>query len=323
MENSMKRIVLVVLVGMFFSTPGYAAERVEVFVSIAPIQWLVEKVGQERVNSHSLVSTGQEPHTFEPTPKQIGRLSQAKIWFTTGLQFEHQLYSRIENINKTLKIVDITGSISKLPMNGEKYHDDQANAMEAEHGHQDEHQHADDDGEHGDVHHEKAHEHGEYDPHVWLSPPNLKIMADEIAKTLAAADKAAGDFYTKNAKALHEKLDAVHARITTLLQPYAGSSFFVYHPSFGYFADTYGLKQRAVEVDGKAPTPRQLKRLIEHARQKEMQVIFVQPQFDPKSADAIAQAIGGNVVPLNPLHGHVIENLMTMAENISSAMAKE
>jgi len=334
----MKKILLIFFFVIFMNTPGHTTERIEVFVSIAPIKWLVEKVGQERVVTRSLVATGQEPHSFDPTPKQIARLSRAKIWFTTDLEFEQQLHAKIANINKALNIIDITDNVTKLPMTAGEHHgehtDDEqtghghedanhhGNNDEAEHGHEDAHHHGHDDGKTEEHHHNAHHEHGEYDPHVWLSPLNLQIMADEIARALAAIDNEAAAFYQNNAQALHEELSGVHARVTTLLRPYAGTPFYVYHPSFGYFADTYGLEQRAVEVEGKAPTPRQLKQLIAQAKQQNMRVIFVQPQFDPKSANAIAQAINGNVVPLDPLHEEVTENLMTMAEKISSAMAK-
>lgn len=318
----MKKILLILIATIFMSTPGHTTERIEVFVSIAPIKWLVEKVGQERVVTRSLVATGQEPHSFDPTPKQIARLSKAKIWFTTDLEFEQQLHAKIANISKSLNIIDITDNVTKVPMTAGEHHAEHADDKQTGHGHEDAHHHGHDDGKTEEHHHNAHHEHGEYDPHVWLSPLNLQIMADEIAQALASIDNEAAAFYQNNAQALHEELSGVHARVTTLLRPYAGTPFYVYHPSFGYFADTYGLEQRAVEVEGKAPTPRQLKQLIAQAKQQNMRVIFVQPQFDPKSANAIAQAINGNVVPLDPLHEEVTENLMTMAEKISSAMAK-
>lgn len=319
----MKKSLLLAAAAMFLSTTAYAAERVDVFVSIPPVQWLVDNIGREKVNTHILVAAGQDPHTFEPTPRQIATMSKSKIWFTSGLEFEEQLHAKIANISDSLEIIDITDNIDKLPMTAGLHHQDHAPEAQDRHGHDHNHQQAANDHRQQDHQHERhqAHGNGNDDPHVWLSPPNLKIMAEEIAQALTAADREAGDFYTRNAQALHEELDAAHSRIAAMLKPYAGSSFYVYHPSFGYFADTYGLEQRAVEIEGKSPMPKQLKQLIAQAKQEKMRVIFVQPQFDPKSARAVARAIGGNVVPLDPLQGEVIENLMTMAQKISSAMA--
>ena len=99
-----------------------------------------------------------------------------------------------------------------------------------------------------------------------------------------------------------------------------GRSFFVFHPSFGYFADDYGLEQVAVETGGSEPSARQLARLIREARDAEVRVIFVQPQFSRKSAETIASEIGGAVVPIDPLARDYIENLERMARAVEEGL---
>ena len=159
----MKKILLLLTLVIFMSTPGHTTERIEVFVSIAPIKWLVEKVGQERVVTRSLVATGQEPHSFDPTPKQIARLSRAKIWFTTDLEFEQQLHAKIANISKALNIIDITDNVTKLPMAADEHHAEHADDGKAGHGHEEANNHGHD-SKTEEHHHNTHHQHGEYDP---------------------------------------------------------------------------------------------------------------------------------------------------------------
>ena len=99
-----------------------------------------------------------------------------------------------------------------------------------------------------------------------------------------------------------------------------GKPFFVFHPSFGYFADDYGLEQIAVETGGSEPSARQLARLIDQARSSDVRVIFVQPQFSRKSAETVAAEIGGAVIPIDPLARDYIENLEQMARAVEEGL---
>ena len=282
------------ITSMAFSAP------MEVFVSIPPQKWLSDQIGGTLVTTHVLVDKGQDPHTYEPTPKQITALSQAKLYFTLDLEFEGQIIPKLEQTVPSLHMIDTADSIPKIAMT-EHEHD--------EHGHND---HVKTKEEH--------HHHEDFDPHVWLSPLNLKIMAADMAKALIAADPANRLTYEKNLLEVSKTLDQLHQQITQELAPFQGASFYVFHPAFGYFAHTYHLQQKAIETGGKSPSPRQLSSLITEAKTNKARVIFVQPQFDPKSASAVANAINGEVVPLDPLAEDVITNLKTMTRKIKMAL---
>ncbi|WP_167506078.1 metal ABC transporter solute-binding protein, Zn/Mn family [Desulfosediminicola flagellatus] len=293
----MKKILLLLLISLCFLAGSSSYAAVEVFVSIPPQKWLVDKVGGEQVTSRVLVGEGQDPHTFSPTPRQMAALSRAKIWFIMEMEFEEQLVKKVKQVAPDLQIIDIAHHVQKI------------SAVEDEHG--EEH--------HG---HDDHNDHEAKDPHVWLSPPNLMIMAEEISETLAQVDTANRSVYSANLADVKAELLLLHKENSKKLAPYSGNSFYVFHPSFGYFASAYGLKQEAVETGGKSPGPRQLSKLIAQARAEKVKVIFVQPQFDPKSARAVAAAIGGEVVPLNALAADVAGNLKIMATKIEAALAK-
>jgi zinc transport system substrate-binding protein len=273
-----------------------ADATVNVVVSIAPQKWLVSRVGGEAIDSEILVPAGQDPHTFEPKPRQIARLAKARLYFTVGLPFEERLREKIDDAGIPVRFKNSAAGIVKIPC--------------PEYGHED-----------GDVHPDQ-HD-GKDDPHVWLSPANLMVMAQNIAQALSEADPANARPYANNLKKLQEELAALDRDIAGRLKAFAGASFYVFHPSFAYFARDYGLRQEAVEIEGKSPSPKQLQHLINEARKNKARVVFSQPQFDPKSAEAVARAIHGRVVPLDPLAYEVAANLNLMADSIAAALSHE
>lgn len=252
-----------------------------VFVSIPPQAGLAEMMAGDSVNIVTLVGEGQSPHAYEPTAKQLTQLGEAEILFTIGVPFEQALLNKIKPLYPKLKIVETDAGIQKRAM---------------PHAHHGEH---------------CTHEHGQPDPHVWLSPENCAVISASLFKELAplGADEAS---YTQ----LKNTLTDLHTEISKKLEPYHGSRFYVFHPSFGYFADRYGLKQIPIELEGKSPSPRQLAELIEQAKEDQVKIIFVQKQFPSGSADAVAKAIGGSVIFLDPLAEDVVDNLRKISEAI-------
>ena len=264
-----------------------AAKTLELFVSIPPQKFLADRLGGDRVRTRVLIGEGKSPHLFHPSTRQLVALSQARLFFAIDMEFERILIDKLRHTS-TLQIVNSVQDITKQVFPGHDSHD----------------------------------EHGELDPHVWLSPPNLVKMAVTMATAMSEADSENAAYYTANLERLQEEFKALDTKIAAELIPFAGASFYVFHPSFAYFARRYNLHQEAVEVEGKAPTPKQLSGLIKQAREENVKVIFVQEQFDPRSANSVAQAIGGKVRPLNPLAENVMENLLVMAETIRSGLSQ-
>ena len=165
-----------------------------------------------------------------------------------------------------------------------------------------------------------THEHGEKDPHVWLSPDNLIQLADRFRQCFEQLDPEQAAVYQKNYDRYVQQLKQLDAEISRQLAPFSGSRIYVFHPSYGYFCDVYNLQQVPVELEGKSPSPRQLVALIEQAKADGVQVLFVQKQFPVDSAQAIAKAINGRVIPLDPLAEDSIANLRLMSESIAQAL---
>lgn len=163
---------------------------------------------------------------------------------------------------------------------------------------------------------------GGTDPHVWMNPVLVKKQAENICDALCSALPESADYFRTNLELFQADLDGLDKAIAKALKPVMGENIFVFHPVFGYFADQYGLTQMAVEVEGKAPKGKALADFIKQARAAKARVIFVQPQFDTRTAEKIANAINGVVIPLDPLARDYVNNLMAMAQTIKKAFMK-
>jgi zinc transport system substrate-binding protein len=308
--------------------PGdcFATGKLPVYVTILPQKYFVQQIGKDLVDVQVMVQPGTDPHTYEPKPQQMVAISKAQVYFAIGIEFEEAHLNKITSTNSELKVIHTDQGIEKLAMAADHHHDDD----HAEEDHESEHQ----EGEHREDHsdHEKGQHHGEaahdedhddhagLDPHIWLSPPLVKIQAQNILAALQEADPANRSSYEANFKDFIKRIDQLDADFKNTFAENKGMQFMVFHPSWGYFAHAYGLKQIPIELEGKNPKPAQLKELIEHARQKGIKVIFVQPQFSSQSAEVVAREIGGQVVFADPLAEDWAANLQEVADKFQAAL---
>ena len=159
------------------------------------------------------------------------------------------------------------------------------------------------------------------DPHIWLAPPLVMLQARNIPDGLLKVDPDQREVYEAKYDRFISELVALDIKIINQFKgTNQGARFMVYHPSWGYFARAYGLKQIPIEMEGKNPTARELHDLIRMARRDGIRVIFVQPQFSTKSANTIAKAIGGQVMFADPLALNWAENLEEVAAGFASAL---
>ncbi len=266
-------------------------EPIRVVVSVQPQAYFIERVGGEYVDVEVLVGPGRSPATYEPTPQQMVRLQQADLYFSIGVPFESGLLPKVRGLHSDLRLVDMRSGI------------DDSSAVDQHEPH----------AGHG-------HDHGGVDPHVWLDPAKVKVMARTVFQELTDLHPQHESLFQDNLQLFLNDLDSVDVRIRRRLSDVQGKTFYVFHPAYGHFARAYGLNQVAVEIDGKKPGPAQLADVIKHARRDKVGVIIVQPQFAQKSAETIAAAIGGEVLSLDPLAYDYLTNLEAMADKLARVL---
>ena len=159
----------------------------------------------------------------------------------------------------------------------------------------------------------------ELDPHIWTTPLNVKIIAKNIYKALSTLDKNGTTYYKQNLDNYLKELDRLDSKIRDILKDIPKeSSFMVFHPAWGYFARDYGLKELAVEINGKEPKPRELIRVINEAKRAKVKAIFTQPEFSDKSAKIIADTLKIRVIKASPLAKNLADNLLNLARAIAN-----
>jgi zinc transport system substrate-binding protein len=127
--------------------------------------------------------------------------------------------------------------------------------------------------------------------------------------------------YEKNYNNFIKELEVLDAEIRGVFKGKGkGVEFMVFHPAWGYFAQAYGLKQIAIEIEGKEPKPAELQYLIQYAKERGIKIIFVQPQFSWQLAQAIAKSIDGQVVFVDPLAADWFKNLHQVAARFKAAL---
>ena len=148
----------------------------------------------------------------------------------------------------------------------------------------------------------------------------MKTIADTTAKALQTLLPHESSAIKNRLAELHKALDDTDALVGNALGPLAGRTLLVFHPAYGYFTRRYGLVQKAVELDGKDPSARRLATVVDEMRQQPVPALFIQPQFSRSSAERIANALGCELVELDPLSGDYLANLETMADRIVRAL---
>jgi len=256
-----------------------------VFVSILPQKYFIDRIGGEHVNVSVMVGTGQNPATYEPSPKQMALLSKAELYFRIGVPFEGIWIDVIKELNINLNIIECCTELRSI-------------ALE-EHAH----------GNHNEGKNVA-------DPHVWTSPDNAKYIAFKIKKALIdiLPDHKAEleDNYSKLILELSKLDQDIRLRLAYLDNRY----IVVSHPSWGYYADAYNLIQLPIELDGKEVYAKSLTKLIEFSRSKKINRVFVQKQFNKSSAEILAKEIDAQVIELDPLAEDYIANLYHVTDAI-------
>lgn len=283
------------------------AAPINVAVSIVPEQYFVEQIGGDHVNVDVIVPPGAEPDTYAPKAMQMRKLAKTDLYFPMGVPFENAWQKRIAGVNADMKVVPLYQRVCRRQFpEGMGEHD---------------HGHGHDSDQHS-AHHDHANpcRPERADPHIWMSPTLVRIMAGTIRDTLIEQDPAHKADYEHNFRQFAQHINDIDSQILKALEGLKSNTFLVYHPAFGYFARSYGLKQLPVQVHGTDPTPTQLAKIIKQAKASDIKVVFVEPQFSKRAAETVAKEIGGQVVAVDPLAKDWGRNLVNVANAFTKAL---
>ena len=239
-------------------------EKVQVLVSFNALKEFAEAIGKDRIEVSTIIPEGTEPHDFEPKAKDLETLSKADVFVYNGLGMESWVDKTLESIdNKDLNVVIASEGVDPIKNEDE----------------------------------EEIEEHGQYDPHIWLSLKNAKIEAKNIKNVLVKVDEANKDFYESNYGEFAKNLDDLYSEYKEKFDGVNNKSFVTGHAAFGYLCRDFGLEQNSVEdvfAEGE-PTPQKLEELIKYSKEHKVKTIFMEELASPKVSETLAKEVGADV----------------------------
>lgn len=265
-------------------------------VSIFPQKYFVEKIAGNHFNVNVMIPPGASPVTYEPTPMQMKELSKSFVYFRIGhIEFEKSWMKKLINVSPQMQVVDI--SKNAILIKPEDNH-------EAGHNHE-------------------GHHHQGVDPHIWTSPKEVKKQVELIYNFLVKAEPEFKAEFENNYNTFINEIDSLDNYLTQVLSPYKNRKLLIFHPALTYIARDYGLEQISIEIDGKEPTPVNIKRIIDVAKKENIKIVFVQKQFSTHNAEVIAREINGKVVKIDPLDYNWFKSIQFIANEIVNSYSNK
>jgi manganese/iron transport system substrate-binding protein len=252
-------------------------EKVQVATTISVIQDMVERVGGDRVEAFSIVPVGGSPETFQPSPRDAGRISESQVVFENGAGLDSWVEDLVESAgNEEQLVVELSEGLK--PLEGEEH--------EEEHAEEDEH----------------SHEHGEGNPHFWLDVQNARHYALRIQDALMEVDPEGAEEYEANAEEYLAELEELDGYIREQAKniPEERRKLVTFHDAFPYFAEAYGFELVGVVLENPEaePSSREVAEVIGTIEEEQVPAVFTEPQFNSGLADTIAQEAGVEVQEL-------------------------
>jgi ABC-type Zn uptake system ZnuABC Zn-binding protein ZnuA len=272
----------------FILTPGCGARgqrpgRLQVAVDIVPLADFCSAVGGDLVEVEMLVPPGASPHAYELTTGQMRFLAEADVLVTVGMgltPWAEEVFGKVDNPDLVTVVAGEAIPQSDLIPTA-AYEEEKQAGREAEH------------------------EHGIYDPHIWLDPELAVYIVEAVRDGFIQADPENAAAYLGSAGGYVEELAGLDAEISEEVATFTSRKFVSFHSSWTYFAHRYGLEQVGVieEQPGKEPSAGEIGELVDLIESQGIKVVFAEPQFSPRAAEAIAEESGGKVVVkiLDPL----------------------
>jgi zinc transport system substrate-binding protein len=249
-----------------------AGEQLKVVASFYPLEFVVDRVGGDRVTVSNLTPAGAEPHDLELTPGDIAGLADADlVVYLAGFSPAVDEAVEAEAGDRALEVGRFADlSLTYTPI------------------------------EEGAVARDET-----TDPHFWLDPIRLADVADAIAERLAEADPDGAESFSAHAASLRADLESLDDELRTGLESCENRDVVTSHNAFGYLADRYGLVQVGITglTPEAEPTPADLAAVTKFVRDHNVRTIYYETLVSPAIAETVADETGAATAVLDPSEG--------------------
>jgi len=268
--------------------------QLTISVSILPQKYLIDRLTDSTIAVNVMVPPGTSPEMYEPSPVQMKEVSTSAVYFAVGpLEFESTILPKIKELNPNILFVDLSKGINLIE------------------GHN-----------HREIMGEDEH-HTCYDPHIWTSSLEFKLMAIGTCIELCELFPDKKQKFEGNLVKLESDFNKLDSLMKMVVESATTKKFLIYHPALSYFARDYGLTQIAIEADGKNPSANQLTELVKVAKSENLKYVFIQSQFDSRNAEILAKEIDGEVLSIDPLGYDWLGNMYDLTNKLTKALRSD
>lgn len=267
-----------------------AEKKIFVVSSFNAMTEFAMAIGGDKIDITTIVPSGIEAHDFEPKAKDMKNMSKADLFIYNGLEMEHWAQDILKSVdNKNLVVVEASKGADLIKSSKEE-----------------------------------SKEHGQFDPHVWLSLKEAKVEANNIKEALVNIDSSNKEYYEENYKRFEKELDTLKDEYQNKIQPLKNKTFVTGHAAFAYLCRDFGLQQYSVEdvfAEGE-PTSQKIKELVEIGKKINLKTVFMEENASPKVSETLAREIGAKADTINTLEseGNYIETMRANLQKIYDSL---
>lgn len=265
------------------STEDQEDTGVKVMTTFYPMYNFAKEVVGDQGTVELLIPSGTDAHDFEPSAKDIAKISDADVFVYNSNEFETWASDVLANIDQDqVQVVEASKDIDLLTSEEEDDHDHE--------------------GEDQETHDDHDHSH-DVDPHVWLDPVLAQKEVEAIRDGLISKYPGKKEAFTRNADAYIEKLQALDADYKEALTHAKNKTFVTQHAAFGYLANEYGLTQESISgiSPDQEPSPSRLAELKKYIDEHQVSVIYFEATASSKVAETLAKETGVELSVLQTL----------------------
>ncbi|MFC7063211.1 metal ABC transporter solute-binding protein, Zn/Mn family [Halobacillus seohaensis] len=256
-------------------------EELKVFTTVYPLQFFAEQIAGDQASVDSILPPGSDPHTYEPTTKEMIEFAESDAFIYNGAGLEpyaNQISESIES--EDVKILEASKGI------------DLEEHVHNHEGEEDSHENEHD-----------GHNHGDQDPHVWLDPVRSIQMAEHIKDTLVELKPEQEEAFNENFEELKGKLENLDEKFHTQLETLPENKIIVSHAAYGYWEKAYGIEQ--VPMSGLSPanepSQKEVENIIETAERHGLNYVFFEQNVTPKVAEVVRKEIDAETLRIHNL----------------------
>lgn len=268
--------LLIFIGGCGSSSSESSNDKLQIYTTVYPLQFFAQEIGGEFVQSETVYPAGVDAHTYEPTAKTMTKLAEADAFLYIDQEYE-AFAAQAENAleNQNVNFVSIHSQQEDLFQ--KPIHEEEAKNDE--------------------------HNHGEFDPHIWLDPVRTKELLDVLKEELVTLDPEHEEFFEERTEELKIQLDQLDQEFKDVISTKQNPKILVSHAGYGYWESRYGIEMIAVQglSTSDEPSQKELEDIIDQAKNNNVEYLIFEQNIASHVSEILQSELGLNALKIHNL----------------------